>query len=295
MTADPHRYESVPCHPERQRRISTAVNSTATQILRFPQDDRVARPTRHNSLHSPRRAFTLLELLLAISISAILVVSIFSALHAAFKARDSAVSSLAPTAQVESAFEILRSDLEAALPPTGTLAKTFTGTDQSDDRGYDGDYIGFYGTGVAPQHDSGNGEVKLIEYTVAIPVGFKEHCLVRHVTPNLLSQVQVDPDEEVLLRGIAGFNARYYDGTQWQDNWDSTQYNNVLPSAVEVTIRVPRKDTHGNVIANAPPLQFIRVFQLPCMSDPNDTSTASSTSASGTGSTGTGSKGAGGK
>jgi hypothetical protein len=105
----------------------------------------------------------------------------------------------------------------------------------------------------------------------------------------------VDPDEEVLLRGIAGFNARYYDGTQWQDNWDSTQYNNVLPSAVEVTIRVPRKDTHGNVIPNATPLQFIRVFQLPCMSDPNDTSTASSTSTSGTGSTGTGSKGTGGK
>ena len=40
-----------------------------------------------------------------------------------------------------------------------------------------------------------------------------EQVLVRRVTTNLLSQVQVEPQEEVLCRGVRALNFRYFDGT----------------------------------------------------------------------------------
>jgi len=219
--------------------------------------------------------FTLLEMLVSLAIASMLAVTLFTSLHVAFKARESAETSLDPMRTVEAAFQIIRGDLEAAQPPRGTLASTFVGNDQTGDKGTDADYLGFYAAAVAPEHVAGNGEVKKVEYTATIPRGSLQNCLVRDVTSNLLSQVQVAPDEEVLIRGVAGFNLRYYDGQVWQDNWDSSQLGQILPSAVEVTIQLLPKDRRGNVIAGAQPLRYVRIFQLACLDNPVSTTTTS--------------------
>jgi hypothetical protein len=67
--------------------------------------------------------------------------------------------------------------------------------------------------------------------------------------------------------GVRAFTVKYYDGSAWQDNWDSTVQNNVLPKAVEVTIEF--KGAAGDA-----DWQTSRVLLIPCGQN-NDVSTSS--------------------
>jgi type II secretion system protein J len=207
-------------------------------------------------------AFTLLELILALAISAILAVSLYAAMRAAFQAKASAENAVEPARTAELALDYLGTDFQCAMPPTGILAGAFEGTDAQDDRGRDNDDVVFYTTTDAPYDQNiANGDIKMVELTVIVPDNSTDHVLVRRVTRNLLSQVQQTPVDEVICRNVGGFNVRYYDGTEWVDSWDSTQAGDVLPTAVEVTLELDRPAG-----ANQPPriLRYTRVFPMPC-------------------------------
>jgi type II secretion system protein J len=207
-------------------------------------------------------AFTLIELILALAISAILAVSLYAAMRAAFGTKTSAENAVEPSRTAAMAMDYLASDFQCALPPTGILAGAFVGTDQQDDRGRDGDDVVFYTTADAPYVDgAANGDIKMVELTVIVPDNSTDHVLVRRVTRNLLSQLETTPEDEVLCRGVGGFNVRYYDGSEWVDSWDSTQQADVLPTAVEVTLELDRPTG-----PDQPPrtLRYTRVFPLPC-------------------------------
>jgi prepilin-type N-terminal cleavage/methylation domain-containing protein len=227
-------------------------------------------------------AFTLLELLVALIISGLLAFSIFSSLHIAFKAQENSKADVAPIGSIDMAWDLIRADLQAAQPPNpaasplptqppasnGVFVGPFQGLQNGSQAGV-GDTIDFFTNAYAPQHQSGNGEIKHVLLTTeARQDGI---CLVRQVIPNLLSQQSPPPDEEVICRNVTMFTLTYYDGEQWQTSWDSTQYNNSLPAAVEVTIEFhppgasdPRQVVHQR-----------RVFALSC--------TAQETTATGSG------------
>jgi prepilin-type N-terminal cleavage/methylation domain-containing protein len=258
----------------------------------------------------PRRSrasgFTLLELLVALAMVAIVAVSMYSSLRVAFKAKAGAEISVAPGRISEQAMEFLRADIVCAMAPTAnsigyaststataaptasqsstiplSLAGSFIGSDSKDNRGHDGDDLLFYTTSDGPEHLVGDGEIKMVELTVITPDGSNDHVLVRRVTRNLLSPQQLTPDDEVICRHVSSFNVRYYDGTSWQDSWDSTQQNNELPAAVEVTLEL--EPLNGDL--NSPPLRFIRMFPIPISTVANDlnaTSTTDTTAAGGT-------------
>jgi prepilin-type N-terminal cleavage/methylation domain-containing protein len=206
--------------------------------------------------------FTLLELIIALGITAMLAASLFASLHIAFKAKQSADRTVAPTQTADLAMEILRADLEAAQPPHGLLIKTFEGTDGQDDRGNPGDTLTFYCNADAPLHVSGTGDIKQETLLIETPQGSNDHVLVRQTIGNLLAQVDQQPDEEVICRHVWSFNLRYYDGLQWQDSWDSTVNSNTLPAAVEVTLEIKPPDAP----ADAPPIYLRRIFPFSCVS-----------------------------
>ncbi|HEY8666266.1 MAG TPA: GspJ family type II secretion system protein, partial [Tepidisphaeraceae bacterium] len=193
-----------------------------------------------------RRGFTLLELIVALAMVTIMAMSLYASLRAAFRAKSSAEAAIEPSRTAGLIMEFLRTDLQNALPPTGILAGAFSGTDGKDERGRDSDDLVFYSTAESPEHPSGNGEVKKVELLVTMAPTGNDHLLVRRVTRNLLSELAVDPDEEVLARGIGAFNVRYYDGAGWVDTWDSSAENNALPAAVEVTIELDRPTRPAN-------------------------------------------------
>ena len=63
--------------------------------------------------------------------------------------------------------------------------------------------------------------------------------LIRAVTRNLLPVTQPPQPEEkqTILSGVQSLTFLYYDGTQWDTDWDTTQQTN-LPLAIKVQIQM---------------------------------------------------------
>ena len=206
-----------------------------------------------------RRGFTLLELTVALAMVAVLAVSLYASMKIAFRAKAAAELAVEPTRTAELAMDFIRNDLQNTLPPTGVLAQPFQGTNTGGTTGSDGD-VTLFSTASAKNHPSANGEIKEIELTTDTPAGATQRCLVRKCLRNLTAQQPPDPDEEILVRGISAFNLRYFDGTTWNNQWDSTQENNELPAAVEVSLTLDRSTSPQDPKL----IKYVRVFQLPC-------------------------------
>jgi type II secretion system protein J len=206
--------------------------------------------------------FTLLELLLAITMAAILSVSLYATLNTAIKARRTAMSTVQTTRAGAVAMDLICHDLESVVRPmTQTQLNdgsiSLNGVFQGSHRGGTGsetDDLLFHTIQYDPTADpndplaEGTREVEFYLSTQTNPPS-----LVRRVNRNLLAQTQSNGDEEVLCHNIRGFAVQYFDGQQWQTDWDSTQNGEVLPFAVRVTLTM--LDPSGATNANGQPIE----------------------------------------
>jgi type II secretory pathway pseudopilin PulG len=240
-----------------------------------------------------RTAFTLVELLLASATMLVIAGAVYSSMRLAFKARDRALAAVGPARSAEIAMDAVRRDIESALPPRGLLQGAFLGKlgTETPDTGA----VEFYAMGPRPRigqtaesHNRAQrgasesqrldattfGGVQRVDLLVARPQNDPngDPALIRRVTRNLLSPTDPTPDEEIVCRNVTEFSVRYFDGFQWTTDWDSTQYGDVLPLAVEVTLGVagPADPTQPNggddatAAANRITYRTIRTFLLPC-------------------------------
>jgi prepilin-type N-terminal cleavage/methylation domain-containing protein len=74
----------------------------------------------------PGKGFTLLELLVAMSMAAMVAGALYSALRIGFRAEASAEAAAEPVRTAELALGLLRPDFESALPPSATASATGT-------------------------------------------------------------------------------------------------------------------------------------------------------------------------
>jgi type II secretion system protein J len=210
--------------------------------------------------------FTLLELLVAMTLMVVVASCLYTALYTGFKARQSALSAVEPTSQALSAIELLKQDVYGVLPPKGTLAGAFIGTNSRSRNGADADYLEFRTTqtyAITCQPMGGIGKIELALEDDDDDNSVRDsYRLIRKVTTNLLSPKEVDPEEQVLCRNVMSLNLRYFDGDAWLDEWDSTADANSLPKAVEVdieianTVRCSREDLEKR--------RLIQSFTIPC-------------------------------
>lgn len=225
-----------------------------------------------------RQGFTLLELVITLFVVSLIAGAIYSNMRTAFRARNAIENAVEPLHRVGVTMDFLKRDLECVPPPTGVLAGAFTAINGTTDRGQEGDDLVFYAPVDAPATVDFPTDIRKVEYAVVTLDG--EQVLMRYVTSNLLSPMDIDPDEEVLCRGVRSFNLRYYDGTDWWDDWDSTQQNNALPLAVEATLELEPVDT------GADPITVSRMIMLPCWTEVDSTSTDSTGTSGTSGTTG---------
>jgi prepilin-type N-terminal cleavage/methylation domain-containing protein len=184
--------------------------------------------------------FTLLEVLMAMAMMGIVAASLFASLGTAHKARESARSVMDPVQAVTVALDQLGKDIECALPPTGILAGSFLGGPLAGGAG-DADALEFYRP--APLATATDLEarllgIQLVDISVETVQGDSLPVLVRRVSSNLLAPVVEEPVPEILCRHVTGFEVYFFDGTIWQETWDSTTLDNILPSAVRVSLQV---------------------------------------------------------
>jgi prepilin-type N-terminal cleavage/methylation domain-containing protein len=237
------------------------------------------------------KAFTLLELLVAMTLMVVTAACLYTALYTGFKAKRSAQSAVEPTTLAISAIELIKQDTYGVLPPTGTLAGAFVGTNAQDTKGMDTDSLSFYTTHIYAGNDQlvgGLGKIELLleednDEDIDSTGGSRTaptYRLVRKVTTNLLSPKTVEPEEHVLCRNVKSLNLRYYDEENgWLNEWDSSNDANSLPLAVEIDIQVLRKGTSND--AEYQTRNLTQCFSIPCGGSQPESQTSSSTAASG--------------
>jgi len=101
------------------------------------------------------------------------------------------------------------------------------------------------------------GDIQRVTYELKRPTDLAAtgQDLVRTVTRNVLSASTPDVTDQLMISGVASVKFSGYDGTQWQDAWDTTSATSVntnLPVAVRVQIQMA-----GNNNLNADPIQIV--------------------------------------
>ena len=203
--------------------------------------------SRNRLTSSRRQAFTLVELVLAIGVMAIVLVAINAVLFSAMRLRESTSNAVEASLPEQQALTILRRDLEGIMPPNtnGVFGGSFkvgsvtsTGLNQPVD-------IELYTTTGALRADEPWGEVQRVSYELrpSSNPSLPGKDLVRSVTRNLLATTTPAPDDQPLLSGVTSVDYSCYDGTQWRGYWDTTLGDTNLPSAVRVRIQMAGRDS----------------------------------------------------
>jgi len=182
------------------------------------------------------RGFTLLELLLAMTMMTIIAASLYTSMSIGFRARERAEKIIQKGRSLEIAVELIKGMLASTVAPTGILAGKFEGEDENGDKGYDADTLTFYTADYNPVEDEPAGDIEKVEICLSVREDTDEAVIVRKVTTNLLSPKTLNTEEEILCGNVRSLNLRYYDGSDWQDDWDSSDNDDSLPKAVEITI-----------------------------------------------------------
>ena len=212
---------------------------------------------RHRRL-SP--GFTLLEMMLAMAMIAVLAGSLYASLRIGFRAREHAEAALRPVRAADIALDLLGRDLQCIPPPRGILAGAFTGQDTRDTAsGRDTDSLTFF-TRAMSTADAAPGIIG-VQYALIAAGDGGDPSLVRSVTVNLLAPEQPAPLEEVVCRHATSFNVRYFDGTAWLDTWDSTAHGDTLPLSVEIIIEIASPAANRSEPVGH---RYRQVVALPC-------------------------------
>lgn len=185
-----------------------------------------------------QRAFTLLELLIAVSIFAIVLAAIYTVFYSALRLRNKTAAALDEALSLQHALLAMKRDLSNLVPPAGILSGTLQTTVKTS---MDGQVSPDFYTATGTLDDLVPwGDVQKISYLLrASNNGGSGKELIRATTRNLLAIIQDPPEEQSLLNGVENLTFSFYDGTQWQTSWDSTTQTN-FPTAIKVEIQLAR-------------------------------------------------------
>jgi type II secretion system protein J len=208
-------------------------------------------------------AFTLIEVLLALAICAIVLVAIHAVYGAAVRLRNKTTQVIDDAEPVNRAFEQVRRDLKGTVGPGGYMAGDFKCGAQSmgTSMGLSGEAGGsgldfFTSTGVITD-DAPWGDLQEVFYELKAPTDRNGAGmdLVRCVNRNLLSTTSQTPDVQWMMSHVDNMVIDCYDGTQWRNTWDTSNGDTNLPTAVRVRIQIAAKEGENN--QNREPLELI--------------------------------------
>jgi hypothetical protein len=197
----------------------------------------------NSSAARPAAAFTLIELILAISVMSMILSGMVGVLYISYNLQKHVNDSLDQTLPVEEALVTIQHDLANIVCNNsstngGLLIGCFQSINQTNvlpsQVGPD-----FYTTGGQLDGLIPFGDVEKIDFLLTPPTNRMAagKDLVRAVTRNLLTVNQLPQPESkrTLLGGVQDVLFTYWNGTTWEQSWDSTQQTN-LPYAIKMQI-----------------------------------------------------------
>ena len=197
------------------------------------------------------KAFTLVEMILAIGVAAIVLVAVNAVLFTALHLREVTTNVVDAATPVDQTCTVLRRDLQCMVTPTNGTSKVLSGGFRA---GNGLTSIGvtdpvavemFTATGALSEN-SPWADIQRVTYELKNSAdGSGRRDLYRSVTRNLLSINPPDVADQLLLSGVQSVTFSGYDGTQWNEVWDTTDPNTSttnLPVAVRVQIQMAGAD-----------------------------------------------------
>jgi len=180
--------------------------------------------------------FTLLELLVAMALMNVIALSLFSSMRTATKAKRSATAVVKPYRYIVPAFDFLREDLSCALKPGGVFAGSFLAENNVGQKSYHYDTMSFYTTSYQPEDVGLASNIIQVQYLLEDDTESGLAVLKRRKTINLLPTGTAETVDEIVCRNVLSFDIQMYNGTSWDESWDSTTLEDALPNGVRVTI-----------------------------------------------------------
>jgi len=207
-------------------------------------------------------AFTLVEVILALAISAVVLAAMCGVFTGAVRLREKTSSALDTALPLTEALDTLRRDLLGALGPSNVLAGDFKcgGATMGENMGLsstEGIGLNFFTSSGLINDDEPWGDVQEVFYqlTDAADRNQPGKDLVRYANRNLLSTGVPSPDKRWLVGNVASVQFDCYDGLQWRNTWDTSMGDTNLPSAVRVRLQLTRASNGG--AENQQPVEMI--------------------------------------
>ncbi|HZQ46215.1 MAG TPA: type II secretion system protein GspJ [Verrucomicrobiae bacterium] len=217
-------------------------------------------------------AFTLIELLLAVAIAAVVLIAINSVLFGAIHLRAKTMEATEQTLPMDRAVATLKQDLLCILQPGTNGSNTIVGPMGTDATGVgltQTPLLEIYTASGTVGDDVPWGSIQKIDYWLQPstnrngPLG---QDLVRGVTRNLLPTTATPPEQQqVLLQNVQRLQLSFFDGTNWNDTWSTTLTN--VPVAIKGAISFAKPRPGGMMSL---PVQFL----VPIVAWANSTNTA---------------------
>lgn len=205
------------------------------------------------------RGFTLLELLIATAVSAIVLLAINTTFFGALRLHNTTHEKIDSDLMQQRALGIVRRDLAGLMLPTGGDGTVLSGPLQTtefssspNDPAGERVSADFYTNSGKIDGWNPFSEVQKIAYYLAPSTNGKS--LVRAITRNLLPVLETGPDDQqVILAGVASAEIEFYDGIDWIRDWDST-VTSTLPTAIKFRLVMARS---GSNVETGGPIELV--------------------------------------
>ena len=206
-------------------------------------------------------AFTLVEMILAIGVAALVLIAVNAVLFTALHLREVTTDVVDAATPVDQTFTYLRRDLQCVVTPTNGTSKVLSGGFRI------GNGLSSVGVSdpVAAEIFTATGalsasapwaDIQRVTYELKNSTTVSgQRDLYRSVTRNLLNVNTPDVADQLMLSGVESVKFSGYDGAEWVEAWDTTDPNSTytnLPLAVKVEIKMA-----GDSNAKFEPIQLV--------------------------------------
>jgi type II secretion system protein J len=190
-------------------------------------------------------AFTLIEAILAIGVASIVLITANAVFFTALHLRNATAEAVDAASPIDQSLILMRRDLQCAVPPkvSGILSGDFKIGNVSSTGISDPVAAEIYTATGTLSANSPWGDIQRVTYelknSMAGAAGSRD--LYRSITRNLLTTATPDVEDQLMIRGVDSVQFYGYDGSQWQNTWDTTDTtsaNTNLPVAVRVDIQL---------------------------------------------------------
>lgn len=219
--------------------------ATRTQARRSPGEGGQARRSLGEG------GFTLLELLLATAIGAVVLLVINSTFFAALRLHKTTHEKIDEDLVIQRTLSIVRKDLAGIMIPPSPTATTAKLSGQLTTEIASTNELDGTSERITPDLFTNSGridgwspyaDVQMVSYYLSPAAdGGQAKDLVRVVTRNLLPVIEATIENQILLTGVNSAGISYFDGENWLDIWDSAT-TSTLPAAIKFSVVLEPRD-----------------------------------------------------